>query len=344
MRVGVVGCGLIGRRRAEVVKRRSQDRLVIVADSISSRAESLASAMGCAFSERWRSVVEHPEVDAVVVSTSNNWLAPVTIAALRAGKHVLCEKPLGRNEREARAMVDAASAAGRKLKTGFNHRYHPGVWKAHQLFLQGEIGRALFIRCRYGHGARPGYQNEWRCDPEVSGGGEMLDQGIHAVDLFRWFLGDFVEAFGMIAPYVWIREGAGSNQVEDNVFALFRTVEGQVASLHASWTQWKNIFCFEIAGDRGYLVVEGLGGSYGVERLTVGKRNLAGGAPSEETLTFEQPDDSWEAEWREFSAAIANGHEPLASGYDGWQAMRMVAAVYESARTGAKVTLAEPTT
>ena len=341
MRVGVVGCGLIGRRRGEVVKQSSQDRLVIVADSIRGRAESLASDTGCAYSDHWQNVVEHQEVDGVIVSTSNNWLAPITTAALRAGKHVLCEKPLGRNEREARAMVDAASATGRTLKTGFNLRYHPGVWKARQLLLQGEIGRPLFIRCRYGHGARPDYQNEWRCDPEFSGGGEMLDQGIHAVDLFRWFLGDFAEVFGMIAPYVWIRDGAGANQVEDNAFALFRTAKGQVASLHASWTQWRNIFCFEITGDRGYLVINGLGGSYGPERLTIGRRNLGGGAPSEQTLNFEQGDSSWEAEWRDFCAAIADGREPLASGYDGWQAMRMVAAVYESARTGAKTMLAD---
>jgi len=333
MRVGIVGCGLIGRRRADVVLPSPGDELVIVADVDEGRAGSLAREMGCLATTDWREVVTRGDVDVVIVSTTNNWLAPITTAILRNNKHVLCEKPPGRNPKEAQQMVEAARASGRKLKIGFNHRHHAAVWKAKELFDQGRIGEPFFIRCRYGHGGRPGYETEWRANPEVSGGGELLDQGVHAIDLFRWFLGDFQEAFGYADTWFW------NTPVEDNVFALFRTAEGQVASLHASWTQWKNLFSFEVFGQDGCLIVEGLGGSYGVERLRVGQRRGEGGPPEEEVLEFPGPDISWEAEWREFASAIQENREPLASGYDGWQAMRMVYAVYESARTGRVIKL-----
>ena len=230
-------------------------------------------------------------------------------------------------------MMEAARISDRKLKIGFNHRHHPAVWKAKALLEEGSIGQSLFIRCRYGHGGRPGYEDEWRADPEISGGGELLDQGIHTIDLFRWFLGDFQEAFGYTDTWFW------DMPVEDNAFALFRTPGGQVAFLHTSWTQWKNLFSFEISGSAGYLIVEGLGGSYGAERLTWGRRRPESGPPDEERFDFSGPDTSWKAEWYEFVSAVQEGREPLANGYDGWQAMRMVHAVYESARTGQRVRL-----
>ena len=189
--------------------------------------------------------------------------------------------------------------AGVILKTGFNHRHHPAIWRAHELCAEGAIGPLMFIRAVYGHGGRPGYDKEWRADADLSGGGELLDQGVHIVDLCRWFLGDFAEVFGSTATYFWDLghfESAGrdspraangqsvapsSISLEDNAFALLRTADGRVAQFHTSWTQWKNRFSFEVFGRDGYLRVEGLGGSYGVERLEVGRaqagRRRAGG-------------------------------------------------------------------
>lgn len=350
VRLAVIGCGLIGRRRAEVARQAGSGETVVVADVDESRARALAGDMGCAFTTDWQEAIAREDVEAVVVATSNNWLAPATIAAVRCGKHVLVEKPMARNPVEAGAVVRALEA-GREseggssvvVAVGFNHRRHAGIGKAHELYRQGAIGDILFIRCRYGHGGRPGYEKEWRMDPEISGGGELLDQGVHAVDLFRWFLGDFAEAFGFTAAYVWTPDGGSASgpggspvvagRVEDNGFALFRTAAGQVATLHASCTQWKNLFSFEVFGRTGHLIVEGLGGSYGPERLRVGRRRMEGGAPEEETLEFPGADVSWQAEWQEFVAAIREDRAPVADAHDGLQAMRMVHAVYESART-----------
>lgn len=299
MRVGLVGAGLIGRRRANVVKEFDSTDLLVVADVDSTRAKLVAEETGCKATTDWQSIVARNDIETLIVSTPHKFLAPISMAALKSGKHVLCEKPLARNPEEAEKMVEVAKASKVRLKTGFNHRYHPAIRKARELVDQGIIGEQNFIRCRYGHGGRPGYEKEWRASAEISGGGELLDQGVHALDLFRWFMGDFSEAFGFVTTRFW-----DISPLEDNAFALFRTDRGQIASLHVSWTQWKNLFSLEIFGQEGYLIVDGLGGSYGPEHLIVGRRSPTSGLPQEELFEFPGQDNSWYEEWKEFVTAI----------------------------------------
>ncbi len=329
--VGIVGCGMIGARRAVVVARSPGSCLVAVADRELSRAKEVAGDTGAAATTKWEEVIERSDVDAVVVATTHDWLAPISIAALKAGKHVLCEKPMCLNSRQAEEVVTAVRSSGRQFTVGFNHRHHPAIRRAHDIVHEGVVGNLLFIRCRYGHGGRPGYEREWRMNPDFSGGGELLDQGIHAIDLFRWFLGNLSEVTGVTATWVW------QAPVEDNVFALFRSPKGQVASLHASWTQWKNLFSFEVFGESGALVVEGLGGSYGPERLTIYRRVGRSDPPEEERIEFPGPDRSWESEWEEFLATIREEQAPSVQAEDGLAALRLVEAVYEAARSGATV-------
>lgn len=333
LRVGVVGAGRIGAKRAHAVARSPDARLVAVADQDRERARALAQRYGCRASGNWEELVAVPEMDAVVVATTHNWLAPITLAALNAHKHVLCEKPMAMSPEEAQHLVECAARNGTKLKTGFNHRHHPALRQAHALAQDGRIGRLLFIRCRYGHGGRAGYEQEWRADPAQSGGGELLDQGVHAFDLFRWFLGEFSEVYAVLARAFW------PIPVEDNAFCTLRTPSGQVASLHASWTQWKNLFSFEVFGEEGYLVVEGLGGSYGREKLVVGRRPPKFGVPEEEVTEYGDEDCSWAEDWKEFVSAIYEDRRPLADGYDGWQALRLAQAAYESALQGQVISL-----
>ena len=338
VRTAIIGCGLIGKRRAEIVKQTLGCELTVVADVNIEKAKALGHVLGCEVTDDWNQVVKRGDIDAVVISTTHNWLAPIAIEALKNGKHVLTEKPMARNAQEAEAVLNALKEqSGRHLivKAGFNHRFHRAIWKGYELFSQGAIGEPLFIRCRYGHGGRPGYGDEWRAKPEISGGGELLDQGVHALDLFRWFLGDFKEVTGFTTDYVWT---AGKG-VEDNAFALFRTSSNQVASLHVSWTQWKNIFSFEIFGREGYLIAEGLGGHYGPERLTYGRRKPESGPPNIQTFDFSGPDTSWQAEWNEFVSAIREERQPLSNAYESWQVLRMVQAVYDASKLGQVIAL-----
>ena len=335
MRVGIIGYGLIGARRAKVALD-AGDQVVIVADVAEDRAAAVASTSGAAWAADWEDVVSRADLDVVVVSTSNDHLAETSVAALRSRKHVLCEKPLGRNAGEAAAIVDAARDSGRLLKVGFNHRHHPGIAAAHAMVGEGAIGEVFAIRALYGHGGRSGYEKEWRTDRARSGGGELLDQGVHIVDLARWFIGEIVEAQGFLGTFHWPIE-----PVEDNAFALLRARSGGIVSLHTSWTQWKNAFRFEVLGSDGYLRIDGLGGSYGTERLTVARRNADSSPPAEETTSFEGPDRSWHVEWQEFKSAIAQNRQPLGNGDDGLAAARIIDAIYASAASGASVAVAQ---
>jgi predicted dehydrogenase len=333
MKIGIVGCGLIGQRRA-LVAQEAGDAVLLVADLQPAALAKTAASLHTEGTQDWQKVTRHPQIEAVVVATFNKNLLPVTLDALENGKQVICEKPLGRNAGEAEAMVRAAARHDRILKVGFNHRHHSALWKAHELAQSGKIGPLMSIRAAYGHGGRPGYDQEWRANADLAGGGELLDQGVHIVDLCRWFLGDFSQVSGMLGTWFW-----QVAPLEDNGFALLRTAAGQIATIHTSWTQWKNLFRFEVFGRNGYLVAEGLGGSYGVERLTLGIRRPESGPPDQEVWEFPGPDISWQAEWQEFKTALAERRQPLGNGHDGYQAARVIDAIYESVKTGRVVDL-----
>jgi predicted dehydrogenase len=257
----------------------------------------------------------------------------MSIAAMEKGKHVLCEKPLAVNLEESKAMVQAAEKYKVKLKCGFNHRYHPAIKKAKEAVDQGVIGELLLIRSYYGICGRPGYEKEWRADPKFVSGGQFMEQGIHLVDLCRWFLGDFSEVTCFLGTLFWQIQ-----PLEDNAFAVYRNSTGKMASIHSSLTQWKNAFCFELVGKDGYITVSGLGGGYGTEKVTIGKRDFF--KPFEDDTTEFRGDDlSWYEEWKEFQACIEAGTPMMGIGMDGVEALRLAFAAYQSDKTGAVVKL-----
>jgi predicted dehydrogenase len=334
MKVGLIGAGLQGKRRTLAIKESNSAEVVIVADTDRARAELLAEECKCSAVINWEDVIACNDAEAVIIATPPHLHAPMCLKALEHGKHVLCEKPLARTSEEAAEMVAAARRNGLRLKTGFNLRHHPAIAQAKNLVETGTIGEIIFIRSRYGISGRPDYARDWRLDPEISGGGQLMDQGMHVLDLSRWFLGDFASAFGCLQNGFW------QSPAEDNAFALLRTARGQTASLHVSWTQWKNLFSFEVFGREGYIVVEGLGGSYGTERLITGKR-VPGEPFKEETIEFRGADRSWQDEWREFVAAIREDREPCGNGDDGLQALRLAETIYDSAGQGRALKIEE---
>jgi predicted dehydrogenase len=333
MRVGIVGAGLQARRRGPVLQQFPNTELVVVSAAHLEGAEKLAARLGCEAAQGWETVVSRDDLDAIIVATPPHLHAAISLSALRNGLHVLCEKPLARTLDEAKAMIVGAEAAGRILKCGFNHRHHPGIQQARMWFEEGRIGESIFVRARYGIGGRSDYEHEWRADPEIVSGGHLMEQGIHAVDLVHWFLGGFSQVTAFTETRFW-----KIGPLEDNAFALYRTPSGAVASIHSSLTQWKNLFSFELFGSDGYIVVEGLGGGYGAERAIFGKRDFT--APfAEEVVEFRGEDRSWQEEWKEFVSAVEEERQPLGTAVDGLEAMRLVFAAYESARTGRAVNL-----
>jgi predicted dehydrogenase len=320
----IVGCGAIGQKRAKAL-RTAGHSVGVAVDLNSERAEALArQCPGASHCTDWRQSVCTPAAEAVIVATTNEWLAPVTTAAIRAGKHVIVEKPAARAAQEINGVIAEARRADVQVQVGFNHRYHPALQMARRLCDSGALGPLLFLRGRYGHGGRLGYEKEWRAKPEVSGGGELIDQGVHLIDLSRWFLGDFTRVEGHAKTYFW------NMRVDDNAFLSLRTATEQTAWLHVSCSEWKNLFSLEIYGRDGKLDIQGLGGSYGVERIAYYKMLPRMGPP--ETTIWEYPgeDNSWQLELNDFDQAIRSGKRCGPSLYDAKAALQVVESIYQT--------------
>ncbi|HEY7306006.1 MAG TPA: Gfo/Idh/MocA family oxidoreductase [Bryobacteraceae bacterium] len=295
--LAIIGCGLIGQKRARSIPENAE--IVVCCDVNHARAAALAECTnGAEISTEWKSVVSRKDVDAVLVCTTHDLLARIAESAASGGKHVFVEKPGARRASELDAVATAAKKTGVAVRIGFNHRYHRSFRKAREIFNSGVLSEPLFIRARYGHGGRVGYEKEWRAVPDIAGGGEAIDQGMHLVDLARWFLGDLKFVAGRIPTYFW------NMPVEDNAFLLLETEKGSVAWLHASWTEWKNLFSFEICCRMGKLEITGLGGSYGLERLIHYQMLPEMGPPPTVIYEYPMPDDSWEVELSEFIGDI----------------------------------------
>jgi len=321
-RVAIVGCGVIGQKRSSAL---AGAQLVECADVNRERADALArSTSGATATDDWHAAIIRDDVDIVIVATVNDALAPIAIAALDAGKHVLVEKPGARSVAELDGVADAAARAKRLIRIGFNHRYHPALQKAHELFAEGALGDMMFVRGRYGHGGRRGYDREWRANPKIAGGGELIDQGVHLIDLARWFLGDFPRVTGFAPTYFW------DMSVDDNAFMLLRTANDRAAFLHVSCTEWKNLFSLEIYGTHAKLQVDGLGGSYGVERLTFYKMLPEMGPPETTCWEYPRADRSWELEFAEFLEDIRLDRAPSAGLADARAALAIVEEVYRT--------------
>lgn len=330
-RVAVIGAGLQARRRVPPIVEDPDFEVALVVDLYEENAKTLAATCGARYSTDWKEAVNDPAIDAVLVLTFPDTHAEISIAAMEAGKDVLCEKPLARVSVEAQQMVETAQKNKRILKCAFNLRHHPALVEAHRLYTEGVIGAPAFGRAKYGIAGRADLAQEWRSKPSVSGGGQFMDQGVHLIDLFRWFLGDVKQVSGMAVTTCWPIQPN-----EDNGFALMKFEGDVVASIHTSLTQWINTFEFELYGSEGSLTVKGLGGAYGVETLQVSKRD-PDGLFNYNTFEYRRGDDSWTADWKEFRDAVLSRKEPSANGLAGWRALEVVEAVYSSSKTGQAV-------
>ena len=323
MNVAIIGAGLIGKKRASSLEK--NDFLSIVCDINEVFAKELAHEFSTNYTGNIKDIINNSNIDIVIVSVVNKFAAELTTDMLLSGKNVLCEKPLGRNVEESRVILSAAEKNNKIVKTGFNHRFHPAVMKAKELIENDSIGELINIRARYGHGGRPGMEQEWRCSKELCGGGELIDQGVHLIDLCRWFTDkDVDQVYGKTYRSFW------ESDVEDNAFFHLEFDGNILAQCHVSWTNWKNIFSFEIFGKDGYIKIKGLGGSYGKETLEVGYRQPTGGIPAIEHFEFDDEDTSWSLEWQEFKQAIEENKEPSGSGNDGYEANVIIDAIYKS--------------
>jgi predicted dehydrogenase len=328
LRVAIVGCGLIGAKRAAALA--PEDELIACHDVSAQAAEGLAGRFGaraCATLEELLGL--HPEV--VVVATVHDRLAGLAQAALDSGAHVLVEKPAGVSSVQIEELIQCRRPRRRLVKVGFNHRFHPALARAAEEVHSARHGELMYLRARYGHGGRPGYEREWRADPARSGGGELIDQGMHLLDLSHWLAGPLPLHCALLRTHFW------DTPVEDNAALILGEHESRTdpwAMLHVSWTEWKNLFSIEVYCRRAKIQVDGLAGSYGPQRLRIFSMRPELGPPDVEEVSYPARDVSWSEEWEHFAAALtaADGRPLLGDLHDARYAWAQVEAAYASAR------------
>lgn len=326
LRVGIAGYGIVGKRRRIHIDQHPNLQTVAVCDQVFKENTKLGDGVKC-FREFHQLVSE--SLDVLFVSLPN-YLAPeVTIAGLDRGLHVFCEKPPGRNVEDVAAVLKVKNMHPEcMLKYGFNHRYHYSVQEALRLVRSGELGEIINMRGLYGKSKIVPFDGNWRSSREYAGGGILLDQGIHLVDLMRLFCGDFVEIKSFVSNQFWGKD------VEDNAYAMLRDEKGRVAILHSSATQWQHRFSLEINLTGGYLEMQGiLSGtkSYGEEKLVIGRRNNSStGSDRVEIVTYLE-DNSWRDEIDEFADAILEKKNILSGTVEeAYQTMKVVYAIYQA--------------
>lgn len=326
---GLIGYGKMGRIRAASIERLGH-RLTAVHD-----LTPTADIPRELSSPSPEALLQNPDVDAVVICTINAQNMPLTISALKAGKHVFCEKPPCFNAAEMEQIRKVEAASGKMLAYGFNHRHHASAIKMKDEICSGEFGKVLWMRGRYGKSVDETYFDTWRADPELAGGGILLDQGIHMLDLFLHMTDDFDEVHGLVSSLYWNLPG-----IEDNVFAIMRNnTTGVCASLHSTMTQWRHLFSFEVFLERGYMVLNGLktsSGTYGAEQLTIARNRSKAPAATwedEDVLTFDV-DSSWDAEMAQFCQSILSNTRTRDYGdsASALRVMRLVDRIYANDR------------
>lgn len=325
MKFAIIGCGLIGNKRARYLP-----DLNYACDVNIDAAISLAKKFkNCTATSNLHDVI-NSDVEVVFVSVSNFSLYPTALSLIQAGKHVLLEKPGAISSEQLESLEKIREKSGSLVRIGYNHRYHRAFLKLRELMKSTNFGEFMFLRARYGHGGRVGYDKEWRANPNFSGGGELIDQGVHLIDLSQIFLENFQSIEGHVDTYFW------NMTVDDNAFVNLRNEKGNTAWLHVSCTEWKNTFSLEIYGKNAKFHWEGLGGSYGVEKLTHYQMLPEMGPPETTVYEFPFEDNSWKIEMEEFFDDIKTNRIPIPGLKEGIVTLKTVEKIYDNCKSAVK--------
>ena len=324
--IAIIGFGKMGKTRASAIASSNNSQVIFVSDpnpdiKLIKEVENISIDQ----------IIGSDKVDVIFICTPNNLNMRLTIRSLKAGKHVFCEKPPAFNSREVEEIIDVEKKSGQKLMYGFNHRQHESIQHIKKLIDSKEYGKVLWMRGRYGKSVNKTFFDTWRAKKELAGGGILLDQGIHMLDLFLMFGGDFDKVQADISNLYWKLD------IEDNVFAIYKnTKTDMVASLHSTMTQWRHLFSLEVFLEKGYLVLNGLktsSGTYGDEVLSIAKNRSTAPAATwqdEEHITF-PTDNSWTSEVNHFIDAIQNDTPiQIGSSADALAVMQLIDKTYNN--------------
>ena len=326
IKIGLIGFGKMGKIRFEELKVLNNCHIVKIYDPLYIKNKDKL------FCSKAEEIYNSKDIDAVFISAPNYKNKQLTINCLLNDKHVFCEKPPALNSIELKEVIQVENKSDKVLMYGFNHRQHGSIKLAKEAVDSGEFGKVLWMRGRYGKSVDKEFFNNWRSEKKYSGGGILLDQGIHMLDLLLYFGDDYDIVQSIVSNLFWKIKG-----IEDNVFAnLKNSKTGIVASIHSTMTQWRHLFSLEIFLERGHIVINGLktsSNTYGEEKVVIEKNKLAGPSvkwDTHNTKTFDV-DNSWNVECREFINSIKNNSLPtFGTSKDALKVMKLIEKIYKS--------------
>jgi 1,5-anhydro-D-fructose reductase (1,5-anhydro-D-mannitol-forming) len=323
-KIGIIGYGVMGKTRRTSIQELKKGEVVAISEpSVGPEVDGMPNVSH-------DDIINNPDIDVLIVCTPNFLNKELTIRGLNAGKHVFCEKPPAFTAADITEIKEAEVRSGKTLMYGFNHRHHDSVLHMKRLIDSGEYGKVLWLRGRYGKSVTKDYFNQWRAKKELAGGGILMDQGIHMLDLFLFLSGDFDVVKAEVSNLYWHMD------VEDNAFVILKeSATGKVASLHSTMSQWRHLFSLEIFLEKGYMVLNGLitsTMSYGEETLSVAKNRSTAPAATwqDEVITKYVNNNSWRYEIDHFFKCVEE-KTPVVYGSsdDAFKLMTIIDKVYE---------------
>ncbi len=321
--IGLIGCGVVGFKRIKNLPK--QFRLIGCADPLIHLKKKYIKKKNILLFKDWKNLIKLKHLDAVIISTTHSLHSKILNTCINLNIHSFIEKPGGISHIETKKILDRLKKKQVSVKVGFNHRYHPTFILAKKLISKNKIGKLMYIRAVYGHGGRLNYNKEWRFNKKISGGGELIDKGSHLIDLSRLFLGNLSINFCKLKTFFW------KMKLEDNCFLNLENKKGAFAFLHASCTEWKNKFIFEIFGKDGKIEINGLGKSYGKETLIYYKMSKSMGIPKKNVYSFKNNENfSWKMELNDFYLDIIKKRKSTPNINDVYENLKIINKIYKN--------------
>lgn len=348
-RVGIAGCGAISRNHLEAFRALNNVEIVGVCDVDADRAKATAEAWDIPNAVASVEELLTLGLDVVSVCTPHPTHEEVVLQAAAAGVNVLCEKPIATRLESAERMVEACENAGVQLGVLFQRRFWPASQKIRAAIDDGTLGKAILAQCSVMLHRAPGYYNRdaWRGTWESDGGGVLMSQAVHQIDLLQWYLGDVAEVYGKVNTY----RHADYIEVEDSATAVITFTSGAMATLEASTAVSPNLgIQLRITGETGASASltefpEGSDGRLDLwavgEQIVVEPVHPEGVEPNVDLSVINgQLIPFHKLQVQDFVQALENGTEPAITGKDALKSLRILLAVYESSRTGQPVRFA----
>tara|TARA_B100001250_G_C19771614_1_gene777420 strand:- start:51 stop:1034 length:984 start_codon:yes stop_codon:yes gene_type:complete len=324
LKVALIGCGVVGLRRVKYFGKNFS--LIACADKKINKLKKIFTGRNIILTNDWKKILKIDNLDAVFIATYHSSQNKIIEAFIKKKIHIFCEKPGGTSHKETLKLLNLIKRKKKIcIKIGYNHRFHPGFILAKKIISKNEIGKIMYIRGVYGHGGRKDYHKEWRFNKKLSGGGELIDKGSHLIDLSRFFLGNLNVHSSFLTNYFW------KTKLEDNCFITLKNNNNNFSFLHASSTEWKNKFLFEIFCKKGKIEICGLGKSYGSEKLILYKMKKNMGIPEKKEFNFSklETNNSWKIEINEFYQSIIKSKNSFPNLYDVYNNLKIINKIYK---------------